>query len=143
VCLVVITLALCGCSNGQPWWYHKGVTMCGTPALIRVAGRVKALGNCAAMFVIPPPVVTLRVGQQLDVHVLQDSNRVPVYPLPRSASVSVLARVDVSADRSTASYRAVHPGHTALITRASCLVASTDRSTSTPWCPILDVNVIP
>jgi len=117
--------------------------MCGIPALIRVAGRVKALGSCAAGFGIPPPTVTVRVGQQLDVHMLLDSNRVPLYPLPRSASVSVLARVDVSADRSTAIYRAVHPGHTALITRASCHVASTDRSTSTPWCPILDVVVTP
>jgi hypothetical protein len=143
VALAAITAVLCGCSGTPPWWYQKGTTSCGPPALIRLAGHVKALGDCALEFVVPPPTVTMRVGQELDVHMLVDSNEAPLYPLPHASPASVLVGAGVRADRSTASYRAVHPGRTALITGASCLSAVTKRGTSSPWCPILEVIVIP
>ena len=143
VSLVAIAALLCGCSNSTPWWYMKGATSCAPAALIRVAGHVTALGGCAGEFVIPPPHVTLHVGSELDVHMTLDSNHDPIYRLPRASPASVLVRVGVSADGSTASYRAVHPGRTTLITRAPCYVVATKRSTSSPWCPMLDVTVEP
>ena len=146
--LLAVVVVLCGCS-GPPWWVsHPGRTSnCGPAAEIRVAAHVTALGGCVGLFVTPPRTATIHVGQELDVHMTQEpsgsgTGLVPFYPLPHSSSASVMTRIDVSADGSTASYRALQPGRIALLTKARCLVRGTRRISTAPWCPILDVTVI-
>lgn len=122
-----------------------GVSSCGPAAWIRADGKAFGVGDCAADLLIPAQSVTVRVGQQIGVQMLEQeaspgSSRVlvPVYPLPHS---TVLARTFVSSDQATATYTAVHPGHAALITKADCLPSGTLRS-EPKVCPVIDVTVI-
>ena len=91
--------------------------------------------------------MTVLVGQQIDVHMLQEFASpasqvlVPVYPLPHTTDGWVLARTSVSPDQATATYTAMHPGHATLITEARCVPFDTIR-TETKQCPVVDVAVI-
>jgi hypothetical protein len=107
-----------------------------------------SLGYCGVLFVIPPPTVTMHVGQELDFHVTQEPSSsgtglVPIYPLPHSFPAWLLTRVNVSTDGSTARYRAMRPGRAELIIgwppKAHCLV---NKRATNPRCPILEVTVI-
>lgn len=132
----------------SPWWKETGATSCAPPALMRVAGQVMSVGSCAGSLVIPAAKVTVHVGQDIDVHMLEEhagytGNRlVPVWPLPYSSRPSVLARTTISTDKATGTFTARRPGHAMLFTTADCLVASSQQSTR-GQCPALDITVLP
>lgn len=132
---------------GRPWWSETGVSSCGTPVLARVHGHRLYLGSCAGLLTVPAKRITLRVGQQVDIHMLQEQARtsgqlIPVYPLPRTSRPSILTRTWISADRADASYRAVHQGQAILASWARCLSGS-GSSEKTGRCPVLTVTVVP
>jgi hypothetical protein len=136
-------------SSGRPWWSQSG--SCGFPARVRLPGRVINAGTCTAFLEIPAQKVTLDVGQHIDVHMTEEGtgpsgNRlVPMIPLPRSARPSVVTPGAISADRATGTYRAVHPGHAALVSRdQACLVTRhREPQKATGSCPVLEITVVP
>jgi hypothetical protein len=107
--------------------------------MVRVTGRVMGVGDCAGLLVIPPEKVTVRVGEQIDVHMFEVG---ALFTLPRSSASAVLQRVAVSPDGETGAYRAVHAGHATLISHAWC-VGRMINGEITGNCPVLDVTVIP
>jgi len=113
-----------------------------------VAGDVTWLGNCAANFVIPAVKVTVHVGQDIDVHMLEESTGytgshfVPAFPLPYSSQPSVVARTTISTDKATGTYTARRPGHAVLFTTADCLDSTSQRETHGK-CSALDITVLP
>ncbi len=137
VAAVVATVAgvLVSCS-GRPWWSQTGSSACGPPALVRVAGHVMPVGDCAALFVIPAAKVTVHVGQQIDIHML-------IFPLPRSSRPSVVMPGAISPDRATGTYLAVRPGHAVLISQAACVVRHRTPPEITGRCPVIEVTVVP
>ena len=111
----LITGMLASCS-GKPWWTQTGTSACGPPALVRVAGHVRGACDCAGLLSIPALTVTVHVGQQIDVHMLAG-------PVPQSSRPSVLVLGALGPGRATGTYRAVHPGRAAVISRTwPCLV---------------------
>jgi hypothetical protein len=115
---------------------------------MRVAGDVTWLGNCAANFVTPAVKVTVHVGQDIDVHMTEESTGytgthfVPIFPLPYSSQPSVVARTTISTDKATGTFTARHPGHATLFTTADCLAARSQQQTRGK-CPALDITVLP
>ena len=134
-------------ASSRPWWYRTGVTTCGTPALVRVDGQVIPVGDCAGIFLVTAQQVTVQVGQQIDVRMMQETagpsrnQLVPMFPLPRSSRPAVVADGTVSQDRASETYRAIRPGHAVLTTRAWCLVGGGGEIRGS--CPVLDVTVVP
>jgi hypothetical protein len=118
------------------WWKPDTATNCGSPALVRVSGRVELVGDCAGLLIIPADAMTLRVGQRIDVHVLDVS-------LPRSSDRAVLAQITVSPDRATGTYQALRPGHATLISAAGWCVGLKVKGEIKGSCPFLDVTVLP
>lgn len=149
---VVVSGLVAGCGS-RPWWQGAedlGVSSCGLPAMVRVAGRVMPVGTCAGSFVIPAEKATLHVGEEIDVHMTEEPASasgnllVPVYPLPHSSGVSVLKRTATSPDMATATYIAEHPGHAMLISRAACVRSRPiEQYRDSVDCPVLNVTVIP
>jgi hypothetical protein len=125
-------------SSGE-WWRGTGVANCAPAAVVRVVGRVLGAGDCAGLFVIPPEKVTVRVGDEIDVHTFEAGT---LFTLPRSSASAVLQRIAVSPDGETGTYRAVHTGHATLISHAWC-VGRKIKGEITGSCPVLDVTVIP
>jgi hypothetical protein len=115
---------------------------------MRVAGDVTWLGSCAMSFVIPAVKVTVHVGQDIDVHMTEESTGytgthfVPAFPLPYSSRPSVVARTAVSADKATGTFTARRPGHAVLFTTADCLESTSEQQTQGK-CPALDITVLP
>jgi len=144
----VLVTACTSTGTRSPWWKETGASSCGPPALIRVAGDVTWLGNCAANFVIPAVKVTVHVGQDIDVHMLEESTGytgthfVPAFPLPYSSQPSVVARTTISTDKATGTYTARRPGHAMLFTTADCWVVARSQQTHGK-CPALDITVLP
>jgi len=144
----VIVTACASTGTRSPWWRQTGASACGPPALIRVAGNVTPLGNCAANFVTPAAKVTVHVGQDIDVHMLEESTGytgthfVPIFPLPYSSQPSVVARTTISTDKATGTFTARRPGHATLFTTALCWVVATSQQTHGK-CPALDITVLP
>ena len=145
----VMVTACAGTGARSPWWQQTGTSGCGPPALMRVAGQLTWLGNCAANFVIPAVKVRVHVGQDIDVHMLEESTGytgthfVPVFPLPYSSRPSVVARTAISTDRATGTFTARRPGHATLFTTADCLVVSARSERQTHGkCPALDITVL-
>ena len=144
----VIVTACASTGTRSPWWRQTGASACGPPALMRVAGDVTWLGNCAANFVIPAVKVTVHVGQDIDVHMLEESTGytgthfVPAFPLPYSSQPSVVARTTISTDKATGTYTARRPGHAMLFTTADCWVVARSQQTHGK-CPALDITVLP
>ena len=143
-----VLVTACASTGTSPWWGQTGTSSCGPPALMRVAGQVTWLGNCAANFVIPAAKVTVHVGQDIDVHMLEESTGytgthfVPIFPLPYSSQPSVVARTTISTDKATGTYTARRPGHATLFTTANCLAAGSEQPTQGK-CPALDITVLP
>jgi hypothetical protein len=125
-------------SSGK-WWRGMGATTCAPAAMIRVVGRVMGVGDCAGLLVIPPEEITVRVDEEIDVHMFEVGT---LFTLPRSSASAVLQRIAVSADGETGTYRAVHAGHATLISHAWC-VGRKIKEEITGSCPVLDVTVIP
>lgn len=135
-------------SPPQQWWVvGTGSSGCGHAAWYRLAGQVHPAGDCAANLDDPAVDVTMRVGEQLDIHMTEDESAtsrglVPLYAVPTSSNSAVLQRVSVGQD-ATASYRAVAPGTAKLLTPDSaCTDAATGRQSSRP-CPVVEVTVRP
>jgi hypothetical protein len=147
VSAVLACVLMAGGGTGS-WWKQTGTTTCGLPALVRVAGHVMPVGNCAGSFWVPAEKVTLHVGEVIDVHMTQEpagasaSRLVPAYPLPHGLGSAVLKRIATSPDKATATYKAQHPGHVTLLTRASCLGPGLNAKVRDN-CPVLSVTVIP
>jgi len=143
-----VLVTACASTGTSPWWRQTGTSSCGPPALIRVAGEVTSLGNCAAMFVTPAVKVTVHVGQAIDVHMTEESTGytgihfVPAFPLPYSSQPSVVARTTISTDKATGTFTARHPGHATLFTTAYCLDSTSQRETHGK-CSALDITVLP
>lgn len=133
----VVTCLLASCS-GKPWWTPAGVSACGTPALVRIGGHVRPIGDCAGLLTIPAMSVTVHVGKQIDVHLLAG-------PVPQSSRASVLVLDALGPGRGTGTYRAIHPGRAAVISRTwPCLVTRHRlRRVITGNCPVVEVIVVP
>ena len=136
-----------GGAQGVP--VPPGISSCAIPAWVHVDGKVLAIGGCAGTFLMFAPDVTVRVGQQIQVQMLQaeavpGSQRVlvPAYPLPRSTSSWILARTSASSAQATATYTTMHPGRATLVTKANCLPSGPLRS-EPENCPVINVTVIP
>jgi hypothetical protein len=126
-----------------------GVSSCVIPAWVRADGQVLGAGGCGGDFLTSAPAVTVQVGQQIEVQMLQEeaipgSQRVlvPVYPLPHSTNNRVLARTFAGSAQATATYTAMHPGRATLVTKAYCPPSGTPRPEPVN-CPVIDVTVIP
>jgi hypothetical protein len=147
VSAVLACVLMAGCGSGS-WWKQTGTTTCGSPALVRVAGHVMPVGNCAGSFWVPAEKVTLHVGEAIDIHMAEGqagasaTRLVPVDPLPHSLGSAVLKRIATSPDKATATYKAQHPGHVMLLTRASCLGPGLNGKVRDN-CPVLSVTVTP
>jgi len=124
--------------SSEKWWIWRGVN-CFPPAMVRVADNVMPVGDCAGLFVVPAKKVTLRVGEEIEVHMLEQG---PFFTLPRSSGPVVLRRIAVSPDGATGTYSAVQPGHAMLISHASC-VGLRVKGEIMGSCPVLDVTVTP
>jgi hypothetical protein len=100
------------------------------------------------MFVTPAVKVTVHVGQDIDVHMTEEStgysgtHLVPAFPLPYSSQPSVVARTTISTDKATGTFTARRPGHATLFTTADCLAAGSEQPTHGK-CPALDITVLP
>ncbi len=111
-------------------WWPTGLSFCVTPGFYLVDGLVRAFGDCAGLLLDPPASVTLRSGQQVDVHVRteepvasQPSSVLPA--LPASSNVGVLRLVGVRDGGGTATYRAEQVG------TATCRAVT--ACTPRPW----------
>src|SRR6476661_6587587 len=115
---------------------------------MRVDGQVMPVGSCGANFVTPAAKVTVHVGQDIDVHMTEESTGysgthfVPVFPLPYSSRPSVVARTTISTDKATGTFTARRPGHATLFTTAYCLDSTSQRETHGK-CSALDITVLP
>ena len=144
----VMVTACASTGTPSPWWHQTGQSGCGPPARIRVAGQVTWLGNCATNFLTTAVKVTVHVGQDIDVHMLEESTGytgthfVPIFPLPYSSQPSVVARTTISTDKATGTYTARRPGHATLFTTANCLAARSQQQTHGK-CLALDITVLP
>ena len=147
--LLVSCGAVHASSTSKPWWSRMGGGNCGTPGLVNLDGRVMPVGDCAALLTIPALKVTMQVGQQIDVHLMQEDTgagtgrMIPIYPLPHSSHPSVLTSGAVSADKATQTYRALQPGQAVLISHGLCLDRHRKRPEFTGSCPVIVVTVDP
>lgn len=141
VALAVLPLAS-GCHHAPHWWAPGHETACGSVMVIRIDGQVTFLGNCADQLVIPAKRVTLRVGEEIDLHVTQEESGEPVAALPRATSPA-LQLVHTDQSNAVEMFRAVQPGESSLIssTAASCQLQRNGRDRPGP-CPALDVHVV-
>ena len=144
----VMVTACASTGTRSPWWQGNGGDACGTPARMRVDGQVMPVGSCGANFVTPAAKVTVHVGQDIDVHMTEESTGytgthfVPAFPLPYSSQPSVVARTTISTDKATGTFTARHPGHATLFTTAYCLDSTSQRETHGK-CSALDITVLP
>jgi hypothetical protein len=118
------------------WWTATigQAPNCGAAALLRQAGRVERLGDCAGLLLVPPASVTLTVGERIDVHIW--------FSLPRSSDPAVLAQTTVSPDGRTGTYQARSPGHVTLISARSWCVGLKIENEIKGNCPVLAVTVL-
>lgn len=126
-------LSACG-TGATAWWDKAGTGTCAPAAMVRVAGHVISLGNCAAQFVIPAGSVTLEVGQALQMHITQEDAA-----LPSSSDSFVLARVAVNSARGIGTYLAIRSGRARLIVHSGCYSPRLVRAFGT--CSVLFVTV--
>jgi hypothetical protein len=121
------------------WWTAKidQAPFCGPVALLRQAGRVESLGDCAGLLLIPPASLTLTVGERIDVHIAGG------FSLPRSSDPAVLAQTTVSPDGWTGTYQALSQGHVTLISARSWCVGPKIKNEVKGNCPVLAVTVLP
>jgi hypothetical protein len=111
------------------WWRSRnpGSSSCGIAAELRAHDRVLSLGDCAALLTLPAPLIRLRVGATVDVHILQEQSEhgdVPIFSLPQPSD-HVLKMVGRSKDGATGEYRAVAAGLGRLISpNAECLATT-------------------
>jgi hypothetical protein len=114
---------------------------------MRVARHVMDVGSCGGSFVIPAAKVTVHVGQDIDVHMTEESvgysgnHLVPDWPMPYSSRPSVLARTTISTDKATGTFTARRPGQAMLFTNADCMEPRSQQMHGK--CPALDVTVLP
>jgi hypothetical protein len=118
------------------WWTATidQTPNCGPAALLRRAGRVERLGDCAGMLLVPPASLTLTVGEQIDVHM--------GLALPRSSDPAVLAQTTVSPDGRTGTYQALSQGHATLISAHSWCVGLKIKNEVKGNCPVLAITVL-
>ena len=134
-----------GSSELSPWW-ASGLTFCGVPAKYRVnSGPPIAVGDCAELLLDPASTVTIRVGDELDLHVTSSASAAspsqePIYPTPATAATTVLGLMAVTDAGATVAYRAIAPGTALLTTSGLCLHVSDDQETKGS-CPVLIVMV--
>jgi hypothetical protein len=136
-------------SNPHPWWaWPAGVTTCGTPALYRIGdGPSESLGNCAGILFVTPASVEVRVGQEIDLHMITNapagaSPPAPIYPLPSSPDDSVLHPVSRDDNGATGRFLAIAAGDVTLLTNGFCFDTQLEQE-SKGACPVLRVKVTP
>jgi hypothetical protein len=129
------------------WWDRTGASACGTPAVYRIdGGPLQYAGDCAGYLIDPPAKVALRIGEVLDVHVVEEasgsngSQLIPIYPTPSSSDTSVLEVTSVSDAGSTESLQVVGAGSAWVVTTGSCVLPTTAIAVDV-HCPVLLVVV--
>jgi hypothetical protein len=149
-CTAVSAFVACSSSTapGSAWWQSQGSSACATPALYRVnKGPVHGLGDCAGHLLVPPATVKLRVGDDIDVHIIQNapvapgSSPIPMVPIPSSSDSTVLKVASVADYGATETLHALRPGTASLMTLGDCMDTSTYQVTSGP-CPVLQITVV-
>lgn len=126
-------------------WWPQGPRTCANPGFYRTASVVWSIGDCAGNLIDPPPTLTLRVGQAMELHMTLNwpegsAPPRPLDPVPASTDPNVLRRVSLSADGSTATYRAEQGGRALLVSSGYCIHDPTMTQTQGP-CPVLAVRV--
>jgi hypothetical protein len=131
------------------WWaWPAGATTCGAPALYRIGGgQPVRIGNCAAMLLMTPAPVEVRVGQEIDLHMTTGTPDAPglaasLYPLPASPNDAILHAVAQADDGATGRFMAIAPGDVVLATTGLCTDPESGRQTNGA-CPVLAVTVTP
>ena len=128
-------------------WWPQGPRTCGNPGFYRTASVVWSIGDCAGNLIDPPPTLTLRVGQAVELHMTlswPEGSAPPqsLDPVPTSTDPNVLRRVSLSADGSTATYRGEQTGRAVLVSSGYCIHDPTMTQMQGP-CPVLAVRVTP
>ena len=105
------------------------------------------IGNCAAMLLMTPARVEVRVGQGIDLHMTTGTPgatglAAPLYPLPASPNDAILHAVAQADDGATGRFMAVAPGDVVLATTGLCTDPESGRQTKGA-CPVLAVTVTP
>jgi hypothetical protein len=144
VIVTAVIAALVVASPWSPWWFTSGSSACGPPAEYRVDGSAThALGGCAGVFPIPPVWASVRVGQEVDVHMTEDESGSSGTAAPMTANSKVLMRNSLADGGATVSFQARSPGVALLETRALCQVMPPPAADEFTACTILAVTVLP
>lgn len=138
-------------STSHPWWYRSGTSACGYPAMYRVGQHsLQYLGDCAGNFFVPPISVSVQVGDQVDVHMVQEYSGpsgdvlVPTNPAPTSSNPNVLRQTSVTDRGSTVSFEAASAGTAELSTATPfCIHSTPPYASELGACPVLEVDVAP
>jgi hypothetical protein len=113
--------------------------------MYRANGVVSRVGDCPGNLVDPPSTVTVRVGQDVDVRMVQQmtvsGSLVPAFPIPSTSNEAILRRVAVADDGVTVTFRAEEVGTAAITTVSECDNDVTLLQTF-GTCPVLSVTVI-
>jgi hypothetical protein len=130
-----------------PWWDRPpGPTSCGTPAVYRIdSGQPRGLGDCAGNLITDFPTIGMKIGQELDLHMLTNTATgttppPPIYPLPASPDVAVLRPLAVTDNGATGRYLGIGIGYVDLVTSGSCVDSRTGQQTQ-GRCAVLHVEV--
>ena len=99
------------------------------------------------MLFVKPASVEVRVGQEIDLHMITNapagaSPPVPVFPLPSSPDDSVLRLVSRDDNGATGRFLAIAAGDVTLLTNGFCLDIQSDQQ-SRGACPVLRVRITP
>ena len=126
-------------------WWPQGSRTCGNPGFYRTSATVWPIGDCAGSLIDPPAILTLRVGQTVEVHMTLDwpegsEPPQPLDPLPTSTDPAVLRRASTAGEGSTATYEALQAGAVLLTSSGYCIHVPSMAQTQGP-CPALAVTV--
>ena len=141
-----LVLGVAACATPAPWWDGSGLSACGPPAVYRVdSGARASLGDCAGVFVVPPAVLKMKPGQEVDVHMTESESfarkLAPEDPPPSSSDRAVLTPTGLTDGGSTIGFRAGAPGTAMLTTTALCIDVVSNAETK-GQCPVLSVMVV-
>jgi hypothetical protein len=128
--------------TGQ-WWAVGGVTMCGPPVTIWIAGQQQQqLGSCAGILGDSAWPVTIHVGEQLGIHFTSDSSPWP-WPPPSPSAAGVAELVSVADNGQTFVFQATNPGTATLSARGLRCPVSEQIYPSMVPCSFVALTVVP
>ena len=137
-------LLITACSSSStPWWITKpgpgsnGTTSsCAVAGEFRVLGRVRNLGDCQGELVDPAPVLTLHVGDKIDLHM-----QAAYWPV-HSSKVAVVREVSATNSDRVVTFEAIARGSVVLLATGNCRRVDQPQATANVPCPVRSITVI-